>query len=391
MKSSLKSAVAIAVAGALAVSSQAEAGGATKIPSVVIKVENSAPSRGSFLTPIWFGLHDGTFDLYNRGEPLGAEGTVPAPAVERIAEDGAIGPLNEAFAAAQPYGQQGIFFAPTGPFAPSDVSAITIQVDPQFDRYFSYASMVLPSNDAFIANGNALAHEIFDDRGRFVAQNFAVAGTEVLDAGTEFNDEVAGNTAFVAQAAPDTGVPENGVVLLHPGFRTDLAYPDGIINRPVLGNANFLADGYRVATVKFEFVDLGGRVRFRANLNAHQEASAELVESRGRGRADIVSNNAESLDINVSYRRLTGPLVAAHLHLGGEGSNGPVVADLSAAIDGSGRLNTTISAADIVGPLAGDTDAVLALLNELAAGNVYVNLHTEANPAGEIRGQVDLR
>ena len=51
-------------------------------------------------------------------------------------------------------------------------------------------------------------------------------------------------------------------------------------------------------------------------------------------------------------------------------------------------MRFTATAGDLVGPLAGSE--LLALLNEIAAGNVYVNLHTADFPAGELRGQLAL-
>ena len=41
---------------------------------------------------------------------------------------------------------------------------------------------------------------------------------DVLDAGTEVNDEFPENTAFLGQEAPDSGIVEGGVVTDHPGF-----------------------------------------------------------------------------------------------------------------------------------------------------------------------------
>ena len=142
------------------------------IPSVVVTVENGAPSRGALQTPFWVGVHDGTFDIYDRDAALGADGLVPAPAVERLAEDGATGPITAEFAAAHPYSPQATLIGPSGPLAPGDRSSTTLNLDPETDRYFSYASMVIPSNDAFIANGSPVAHPLFDDSGRFVAQDF---------------------------------------------------------------------------------------------------------------------------------------------------------------------------------------------------------------------------
>ena len=53
----------------------------------------------------------------------------------------------------------------------------------------------------------------------------------------------------------------------------------------------------------------------------------------------------------------------------------------------SGTLGEgTITAADLVGPLAGQrlSDLVAAI----DAGNAYVNVHTSQFPSGEVRGQV---
>ncbi|MEL6367947.1 MAG: spondin domain-containing protein [Pseudomonadota bacterium] len=388
----LRNAIARSVlcAGTVLTAGMALAEDTSSIPSVVVTIENSAPSRGSFQTPFWIGFHDGQFDLYNRGEPLSAEGLIPGDAVERVAEDGIIGPLNAAFAEAQPGASQSIVFGPSGPLAPGDSASTTLNVNPELDRYFSYISMVLPSNDAFIANGNPFAHEIFDRRGRFVAKSFAVPGSAVLDAGTELNDEIAANTAFLNQAGPDIGVATDGVVEIHPGFRLDGSFPDGVLTHPVLGVADFTATNYRAATVSFRFVDLGKRNKFRIRLNPRQEVSSTLVDSRGSGTATAVSDGVDSVSIEGLFRRLSSDVVAAHLHLGAAGTNGPVVADLSAFVSNHG-ISAAVYASNVTGPLADSPAPMLALLNEMAAGNVYLNIHTANNPAGEIRGQLRLR
>lgn len=379
-----------AIALILTAPTLAYANNSNSIPSVVVTVENSAPARGAFQTPVWAGIHDGSFDLYDRGVALGAGATVPAPAVERLAEDGAVGPLTEAFSSVLPYAPQTTLFGPTGPLAPGDRASVTLNVDPDVDRYFSYASMVIPSNDAFIANGNPLAHELFNNRGRFVGSTFAVTGAEVLDAGTEINDEIAANTAFLNQGGPDIGVTENGVVTLHEGFRTDLSFPDGVLSQPVFGLADFQAPEYRAATFSFRYVDLGRTVIFNSDLSPANEVGAQLVDSDASGTGFAIGVRGDSVFVRVFARNLSGPIQMAHLHNGAEGTNGPVVANLTSGIRGN-RVFMRIRAADVIGDLAAAEDPAVALLNELAAGNIYINLHTAANPAGELRGQLRLR
>ena len=46
----------------------------------------------------------------------------------------------------------------------------------------------------------------------------------------------------------------------------------------------------------------------------------------------------------------------------------------------------SITAADLIGPLQGKT--VGDLMQQMQAGNAYANIHTTANPAGEVRGQI---
>ena len=81
-------------------------------------------------------------------------------------------------------------------------------------------------------------------------------------------------------------------------------------------------------------------------------------------------------------------LTASHIHLGAAGTNGPVVAFLfgpnavgQIGIDVTG----TITEANLVGPLAGK---YADFAKALAAGNLYVNVHSLAYPGGEIRVQI---
>lgn len=128
-------------------------------------------------------------------------------------------------------------------FAPGVSNSFVFDLDPTQDRYFSFLSMVIPSNDAFIGNGNPIGHEIFDASGNFLGHDFIFVGANVRDAGTEINDESHGNTAFFGQAAPNTGINENGVITVHSGF-----IPGGpILSDPMFAHADFLQPGYQIA------------------------------------------------------------------------------------------------------------------------------------------------
>jgi hypothetical protein len=82
-------------------------------------------------------------------------------------------------------------------------------------------------------------------------------------------------------------------------------------------------------------------------------------------------------------------VTAAHLHKGKPGSEGPVIAPLYLGPKHSGEFTGllaegTITAKDLRGPLAGKRlDDLISLIR---SGDVYVNVHTDQHPAGEISG-----
>ena len=208
--------------------------------NVKVELENLAPDEGNFLTPVWVAFHDGSFDIFD-------EGGIASAGLESIAEDGATGTLGAEFEASGTGSAHATVISggEIPPFAPGASNAMTFALDgaSPLSRYLSFASMVIPSNDAFVANGDPMAMEIFDEAGNFVGAEIIILGTQVWDAGTEVNDEVPANTAFLEQAAPDTGDDEGGTVQLHQGFMAEgnvlTAYPA----------ADFTAGGFEVLRI----------------------------------------------------------------------------------------------------------------------------------------------
>ncbi len=113
---------------------------------------------------------------------------------------------------------------------------------------------------------------------------------------------------------------------------------------------------------------------FIADINGTQEVPPVVTLGAGLGHFYLANNNTE-LRMKVVYDDLTGPITGVHLHNAAKGSNGGVVVNLTTMIDG----NTIMGTVD-------PTD----FLDDLLAGNIYINIHTAMNAGGEIRGQLNL-
>jgi hypothetical protein len=211
---------------------------------VRVIIENRAPDNGTWLTPVWVGFHNGGFDTYDMNLPA-------SEALERLAEDGNADPMSALFASSGAGTIDGVIPADTGipPIGPGETATMTFVVDnyDSHNAYFSYLAMVIPSNDAFVGNDDPQAHRLFDAYGNFLGAYLTIYGAEVLDAGTEVNDEIPEHTAFFGQTVPDSGVDEYGVVHAHPGYLPPGS--GGILDDPNFANADFTAPGYQVARI----------------------------------------------------------------------------------------------------------------------------------------------
>jgi hypothetical protein len=84
-------------------------------------------------------------------------------------------------------------------------------------------------------------------------------------------------------------------------------------------------------------------------------------------------------------------VIAAHIHLGQEGENGPIVLVLFRSQSPTGPVDGVLSGGDIIsedfeGPLEGET--ISDLIDVFEEGEAYVNILTQETPSGEIRGQI---
>ncbi len=184
------------------------AGGALA-QNITVNVENMLDTGSFSFTPVWMALYNGQFDTYDNGSPASAD-------FEPLAEDGVTGPISTAFQNSPAGLAGGVDLTLTEPngapvFGPGESNSVSINPgDTTVNRYFSFASMVVPSNDLFIGNGDPFAIEVFDAAGNYNGDiEILVFGRDVNDAGTEVNNARGGAAFSILGGDP---ADENSVV-----------------------------------------------------------------------------------------------------------------------------------------------------------------------------------
>jgi hypothetical protein len=99
--------------------------------------------------------------------------------------------------------------------------------------------------------------------------------------------------------------------------------------------------------------------------------------------AAVIVVYADRIEYELSAQSIIG-VTMAHIHNGAPGVAGPIVVTLF------NQPNSPVSPNGVFasGTLTDGTVNLASLKTLLASGSAYVNVHTSANPAGEIRGQV---
>lgn len=129
------------------------------------------------------------------------------------------------------------------------------------------------------------------------------------------------------------------------------------------------------------------RNRYSADLDGQQEVPPVKTQATGDLKLNLYE---DMLSFELTVTGLTSP-VAAQLHRGKRGENGPPIAGLFGGPPKVGVFSGvlaegTISEENLLGELQGKKVADLVRL--IRAGKTYVNIITGTFPDGEIRGQV---
>jgi hypothetical protein len=122
----------------------------------------------------------------------------------------------------------------------------------------------------------------------------------------------------------------------------------------------------------------GTKTSLKATLNVGQEVPKPTGVRRGAtglftARLSRESDGGGMLTWKLTFRRLTGPATAAHIHLARPGKSGPIAVPLC------GPCSTGVT---------GTSHASAAVVRALLRNGAYANVHTANNPSGEIRGQI---
>ncbi|HET6239164.1 MAG TPA: CHRD domain-containing protein [Acetobacteraceae bacterium] len=113
------------------------------------------------------------------------------------------------------------------------------------------------------------------------------------------------------------------------------------------------------------------------NFSTTMSSASEVPPKTSAGTGDALASldtATKTLTYTVTFQNLTGPATAAHFH-------GPAAAGTNSGVAVPLGNNPT-------SPIHGSAKLTDAQIADLRAGKWYVNVHTAANPGGEIRGQV---
>ena len=234
----------------------------------------------------------------------------------------------------------------------------------------------------------------------------AAGGSLVIHAGdgTDTADEIfagGGYGALTGGAAGEVAIYNSGVFDSAEAIVSYVAWDGGGLRKTVGQDAGLWGEG-DVSTAAGDVIELTGdgtdadsytvevavftpdALTYGATLSGDNQPTPVETDASG-GFSLEASGGAANYTLAVIGIQGASQ---AHIHQGAEGTNGGVVAFLAAhdpAVSGDPHTEGTLRTSDLIGALEGDWAGFLA---GLADGTLYVNVHTAANPGGELRGQI---
>jgi hypothetical protein len=333
-------------------------------------------TRGQPFTPPAVAAHSPDVEVFSVGDPANEP-------TRQIAENGNLAPLLDLIESTDSIRDAAVGDAPLVPESdPGETgnpyfTTLHLSAD-EAATHLTFISMLIATNDGIVGLDTVELPEEVNESRTYYANGYD-AGTEqnteefadlVPPAQTLIRGEGSGGTD---QSNPD--IAEDGVITPHPGIE---------------GDADLNQDPYDwrepAAVVQVERLE-ELQQEFQTTLSGDNEVPP--VESEASGEATFeVEDDGEELSYEVTVSDIEN-VVAAHIHCGRANVNGPVGVTLydGEPVSDDGELTDgTITEPDEDNDCGWETiDDVLAALR---GNRAYVNVHTEQNPAGEIRGQI---
>jgi PEP-CTERM motif len=210
------------------------------IVSVTVTIRNLAPANSVSFAPLRLGFGNGSFDAFNINQ------VATAPIVS-VAEGGSGSDWFPAFAAAEP---NTVLGSVGGALLPGATASSSFLVDNMSanNRFFTFGTMVIPSNDLFLGNDSPTAFQLFDASGNLLINTISQNAGQIWDAGSELGDPA--NAAFVVGGVNDNRTPQNGVVTFD---RSELALFNGLTTAAgyVFSNAGLANNGTSIYEIGF--------------------------------------------------------------------------------------------------------------------------------------------
>ncbi len=134
--------------------------------------------------------------------------------------------------------------------------------------------------------------------------------------------------------------------------------------------------------IRAQLIFRSGDRTFRGVLTGAAEVPAVTTSATGSAIV-FVNRTGTKVVYVVTYRGLSGPAVASHIHFGAADVAGPIMLPLT--VRPSPMVGTLYASSFVASPDVANFAAAVAAIR---SGRAYVNIHTAANPGGEIRAQL---
>ncbi len=209
------------------------------IVDVTVTFRSLVPANSVSFAPLRFGFNSGVFDAFNAG-------TRATAAITSIAEGGSGSAWIPAFQAADP---TAVIGAVGGPIVPGQTVSTTVRVDTAVNPFFTFAQMVVPSNDFFIGNDSSTQFRVLDNGGNLLINTINQKVSDIWDNGSEVFSIP--NAAFIVGSNNSARINDPTTLINQTNLSAKLAQFDGVTTAAGYILASNLTANQDLASISF--------------------------------------------------------------------------------------------------------------------------------------------